>query len=232
MRVRGVVGPLHVHEHQVGDVVRADGGIVRPPRAVLRTRTSGTAPTRGTSARWRCRGPSSVPPAASQTLRPTKFFSTVGHGVAGRVGLPSAVGAAVAGGDDLPAADQAGAAADQAGGGADRAALADDHRLAVGLQVPGIGKRQRHQLARVELVVGFLRLAGRAVEGGVDDDAVEARIAAGADVGMADAGHGRLRRDACLREPRALARASASASASPTRTCRSNRRASRRARTP
>ena len=47
---------------------------------------------------------------------------------------------------------------------------------------------------RIELVVGLLRLAGGAVEEVVDDDAVEARIAAGADVGVADAGHGRQAR--------------------------------------
>ena len=72
------------------------------------------------------------------------------------------------------------------------------------VEVPVVGERQRHQLLRIELVVGFLRLAGGAVEEGVDDDAVEARIAAGADVGVADAGDGRQHHRPRLRKPRAF----------------------------
>ena len=96
---------------------------------------------------------------------------------------------------------EAAAVADEAGHGADGAALADDHGLALGLDVPDVGQRQRQHLAGIELVVGLLRLAGDAVEQVVDGEAVRARLGAGAEVGVADGGQRRYRRHVRLAVP-------------------------------
>ena len=91
--------------------------------------------------------------------------------------------------------------ADEAGRGPDGAALTDDHRLALGLDVPDVGQRQREHLAGIERVVGLLRLAGDAVEQVVDGQAVRLRLGAGTEVGVADGGQRRHRRYVRLAVP-------------------------------
>ena len=153
------------------------------------------------------------------------------HAVARGVRLPGAVaGGAVAGGEHRPSVDEAAAVADQAGDRADGAALADDHRLALGFDVPHVGQGERQHLARIEVVVGFLRLAGDAVEQVVDGEAVRARFGAGT-----RDWHGRRRSGSAptIRAPgrtRRHRRAAATASATRPCRCRSSRRGCRRAR--
>ena len=179
-----------------------------PMGSASRTAASASPSKRWNSAEWRnfvgSRDVVAHPRAAG--LGPVapcgERLQGVGQGVALLVGLPARRRRrAVAGGADRPAVDHAGAMADEAGGGADGAALADDHRLALGLDVPDVGQRQRQHLAGIELVVGLLRLAGDAVEQVVDGQAVRARLGAGAEVGVADGGQRRHRRHVRLAEP-------------------------------
>ena len=80
--------------------------------------------------------PIQVPPAASHIGRATRALRPSGIVVAGGIGFPTTVSAAVTGGKHLAAANEAGATPDQSGRGANGAALSDDDGLAVGGEIP------------------------------------------------------------------------------------------------
>ena len=90
---------------------------------------------------------------------------------------------------------------DEPGGGADGAALTDDDRPALRLDVPQIGERERHQLARVQAVVGLLEFAADAIEQLVDDQAMNAGLRARSDIRVADSGERWHRRHTGVAEP-------------------------------
>jgi hypothetical protein len=69
----------------------------------------------------------------------------------------------------------------------ENAALADDHSLAFGFEVPKIGESQSHKRSRGHARVGALRLSADAVKRSIDHNPVHARIGTSSDGGMADA---------------------------------------------
>ena len=200
-----IVRPLEIDEHQVGHVVGADvlafqhGGerVAFEPLEDPRV-----AELRGVADVVPHPGAARLLPVLARDDR----LERLRHGVAGGIGLPpSGLAREVAGGQHAAAVDEAGAVADEAGRRADGAALPDDDGAAFRLDVPDVGERERHQLAGIETVVRLLRLAGDAVEQVVDGQPVDARLAAGPEVGVADRGERRHRRHVGVAEPRALA---------------------------
>ena len=204
--VAHVVGALHVHEQQVGDLVRAKGltrGHLRQRFALEALEQARRAERRGVR--------DVVPHPRAAGLLPEGLavdrLQVVGQRVALGVGLPPGVARAVAGGPitvrpftrHAPRPTRP-AVARMAPPWPTMMALPSVVRFQTSASVRAISSRGSSP------VVGRLRLAGHPIEQVVGSQPVDARIGAGADRGVSDAGERGQVVDAGVREPRAFAR--------------------------
>src|SRR5436190_17485133 len=84
-----------------------------------------------------------------------------------RVGFPSPL-CGITGQDSWPRIEQTRSVSYETGNCDEDAALADDHSLTFGFEVPKIGQSQCHKRSRGHARVGALRLSDDAVKGSID----------------------------------------------------------------
>src|SRR5205814_7189984 len=104
----------------------------------------------------------------------------LGQLVALRVGFPFPL-CGITGQDSWPCVEQTRSVSYKTGNCDENGALADDHSLAFGFEVPKIGQSQRQKRSRGHARVGALGLSADAVKGSIDYDPVHARIGTSSD---------------------------------------------------
>src|SRR3954447_23242745 len=129
-----------------------------------------------------------LPVSSFPQWRGLLVLQILGQLVALRVRFPSAV-YRITDQDSWPCVEQTRAVSYETGDCDENAALADDHSLTFGFEVPKIRQGQCHKGSGGHSGVGALRLSTDAIKGSIDHDPVQARIGTSSDRGMADGGN-------------------------------------------